>query len=147
MYCSLLIALFRKLILLPIVRYSRNSSTNKSFALAMLVSVMMNVLSSNALAIEEKQPMEVKVVVVSMFEIGDDEGDAPGEFQLWKARQVLTTRYPLAHGFHDVYANTETGVIGIVTGMGIARASAAIMALGLDHRFDLSKAIKSFQLK
>ena len=140
MYCSLLIARFKKLILLPIDKYSRNSSTNKSFTLTVLVSVMMNVLSSNALAIEEKQPMEVKVVVVSMFEIGDDEGDAPGEFQLWKTRKKLTTRYPLPHGFHDVYANTETGVIGIVTGMGIARASAAIMALGLDPRFDLSKA-------
>ena len=87
MYCSLLIAQLKKLILLPIDKYSRNSSTNKPYALAVLVSVMMNALSSNALATEEKQPMEVKMVVVSMFEIGDDAGDAPGEFQLWKARQ------------------------------------------------------------
>ena len=25
----------------------------------------------------------IKVVVVSMFEYGDDTGDAPGEFQFW----------------------------------------------------------------
>lgn len=85
-------------------------------------------------------PLKVKVVVVSMFEIGEDEGDAPGEFQLWKTRQALTTQYTLPHGYHDIYANEETGVIGIVTGMGIARASAAIMSLGLDERFDLSEA-------
>ncbi|MCP4282479.1 MAG: purine nucleoside permease, partial [Alteromonas sp.] len=89
---------------------------------------------------DAKPPMKVKVVVESMFEIGNDEGDAPGEFQLWKARQNLTTQYPLPHGFHDIYANPDTGVIGMVTGMGIARASAAIMALGLDPRFDLSQA-------
>ena len=140
MHCSLLITLFKKLTLLPTINHSRNSSISRPFALAMLVGMAMNAISSNALATEEKQPMEVKVVVVSMFEIGDDEGDAPGEFQLWKARQKLTTEYPLPHGFHDVYANTETGVIGLVTGMGIARASSAIMALGLDPRFDLSKA-------
>ena len=140
MHCSLLIAPFKKLTRLPITTHSRDSSISRPFALAMLVGMAMNAISSNALATEEKQPMEVKVVVVSMFEIGDDEGDAPGEFQLWKARQKLTTKYPLPHGFHDIYANPETGVIGIVTGMGIARASAAIMALGLDPRFDLSKA-------
>ena len=86
------------------------------------------------------QPLKVKVVIVSMFEIGEDEGDAPGEFQLWKTRQALATRYAVPHGFHDIYANKETGVIGLVTGMGIARASAAIMSLGLDKRFDLSQA-------
>lgn len=140
MYRSLLIALSKKLTLLPTVNHSPNSSTSKPFALAVLVGMALSALSANALADDEKHPMEVKVVVVSMFEIGDDAGDAPGEFQLWKARQKLTTEYPLPHGFHDVYANPETGVIGIVTGMGIARASAAIMALGLDPRFDLSKA-------
>lgn len=84
--------------------------------------------------------MKVKVVVVSMFEIGDDTEDTPGEFQLWRERQSLDTRYPLPHGHHDIFANEEKGIIGIVTGMGIAKASAAIMALGLDNRFDLSQA-------
>ncbi|WP_334059340.1 purine nucleoside permease [Alteromonas sp. S005] len=106
----------------------------------MLIGIVISTFATIAHASKAPQPIEVKVVVVSMFEIGDDEGDAPGEFQLWKARQKLTTKYPLPHGFHDIYANPETGVIGIVTGMGIARASAAIMALGLDPRFDLSKA-------
>ncbi|MBU2878477.1 MULTISPECIES: purine nucleoside permease [Alteromonadaceae] len=84
--------------------------------------------------------IEVKVVVVTMFEIGEDEGDKPGEFQLWKAGQKLSTKFDFPHSHHDIYMNTDTGVMGIVTGMGTAKATAAIMALGLDPRFDLSKA-------
>ena len=85
-------------------------------------------------------PIPIKVVVVTMFEIGDDQGDKPGEFQLWKQGQNLHQRYDYAAGFHDFYLNPETGVLGMVTGMGNTRASAAIMGLGLDPRFDLTKA-------
>ena len=85
-------------------------------------------------------PMEIKVVVVTMFEIGEDQGDKAGEFQLWKAGQKLDTCLPFPVSHHDICLNPETGVLGIVTGMGIAKATAAIMALGLDPRFDLSHA-------
>ncbi|MCD8520802.1 MAG: purine nucleoside permease [Saccharospirillaceae bacterium] len=85
-------------------------------------------------------PVEVKVVVVTMFEIGNDEGDAAGEFQTWKANQQLTQVYGFPHSHHDLYLNPETGVLGMVTGMGTNKSSSAIMALGLDPRFDLSKA-------
>jgi purine nucleoside permease/predicted cupin superfamily sugar epimerase len=85
-------------------------------------------------------PIEIKVVVVTMFEIGADEGDKPGEFQLWKAGQKLDTCLPFAVSHHDICINTETGVMGIVTGMGTAKAATAIMALGLDPRFDLTHA-------
>jgi purine nucleoside permease len=84
-------------------------------------------------------PIEVKVVVVSMFEIGEDTGDTPGEFQLWRERQSLTTRLPFAH-HHDLYLNAGTGVLGMVTGMGSVNSASAVMALALDPRFDLSKA-------
>lgn len=89
---------------------------------------------------EHKPKLPIKAVVVAMFEIGQDEGDKPGEFQLWKERYGLSEKFELPHGFHDIYYNPEKGVLGIVTGMGIARASAAFMALGLDPRFDLTKA-------
>jgi purine nucleoside permease len=84
-------------------------------------------------------PIPIKVVVVNMFEIDKDTGDAAGEFQLWYERQKLTTRLPFAH-FHDLFLNRETGVLGMVTGMGTANSATAVMALGLDPRFDLSKA-------
>lgn len=85
-------------------------------------------------------PIEIKVVVVTMFEIGADAGDKPGEFQLWKAGQKLNTCLPFVVSHHDICINTETGVMGIVTGMGTAKAATAIMALGLDPRFDLTHA-------
>lgn len=85
-------------------------------------------------------PLPVKVVIVSLFEIGEDEGDAAGEFQLWKERRGLSMRIPFPQSFHDLYYNPKTQVLGIVTGMGTARSTAAIMALGLDQRFELDKA-------
>lgn len=84
-------------------------------------------------------PIEVKVVVVAMFEIGADSGDPAGEFQLWRERQKLDVRFPFAH-HHDLFFNPQTGVLGMVTGMGTANSATAVMALGLDPRFDLSHA-------
>jgi purine nucleoside permease len=82
----------------------------------------------------------VKVVIVTMFEIGADEGDAPGEFQFWKKRRDLTTRVPFPQGQHDLFLNEATGELAVVTGVGQLNAATAIMALGLDQRFDLSQA-------
>ncbi|MEP0355007.1 cupin domain-containing protein [Paraglaciecola sp.] len=89
---------------------------------------------------KQNSPIEIKAVVVTMFEIGEDQGDKPGEFQLWKAGQELNTCLPFDTSFHEICINPKTGVMGIVTGMGTARATAAIMALGLDPRFDLTQA-------
>ncbi len=85
------------------------------------------------------KPIEIKVVVVSMFEIGADSGDTAGEFQLWHERQKLDVRYPFAHS-HDLYLNPKTGVLGMVTGIGNIRSASAVMELGMDPRFDLSHA-------
>jgi len=68
-----------------------------------------------------EQPIPVKVVVVTMFEIGEDEGDRAGEFQLWKERQRLTTSFEVPNSFHDLFMNTDTGVMGMVTGVGRSR--------------------------
>ncbi len=100
-------------------------------------AALMTLLSSNASAADA--PIPIKVVVVTMFEIGEDTGDMAGEFQLWKERQKLDTRIPFAH-HHDLYLNPRTGVLGMVTGIGTANSATAVMALGLDPRFDLSKA-------
>lgn len=60
---------------------------------------------------ETTPPIEIKAVVVAMFEIGEDEGDKAGEFQLWKKNQNLSTRYALPHGHHDIFVNEDTGVM------------------------------------
>jgi purine nucleoside permease len=84
-------------------------------------------------------PIRIKVVVVTMFERGEDTGDTPGEFQLWVEREHLDEIVPLAAAYHHVRVNKD-GVLGLLTGVGTARAAASVMALGLDPRFDLSKA-------
>ena len=84
-------------------------------------------------------PIPIKVVVVTMFERGEDTGDTPGEFQLWVEREHLDQVVPLAAGYHHVRLNKD-GVLGLLTGVGTAKAAASVMALGTDPRFDLSKA-------
>ncbi len=83
-------------------------------------------------------PIRIKVVVVTMFERGEDTGDTPGEFQLWVEREHLDQVLPLPAGYHHVRLNKD-GVLGMVTGVGTAKAAASVMALGLDPRFDFSK--------
>ena len=85
-------------------------------------------------------PLPVRIVIVTMFEIGKDSGDVPGEFQLWKERQHLDLRIPLPQSYHDLYYNPKTQVLGMVTGVGSIRSAAAVMAVGLDPRIDVSHA-------
>lgn len=80
-----------------------------------------------------------KVVVVTMFEAGDDTGDRPGEFQFWVEREKLTRAWPFPQGYRDLRTNADGSVLAVVTGVGTARSAATIMALGLDSRFDLSR--------
>ena len=82
----------------------------------------------------------IKVVVVAMFERGNDTGDSPGEFQLWVERLPLPDSVPFPQGYRQLRINREKGILGIVTGVGTAKAAASVMALGMDSRFDLSKA-------
>ena len=88
---------------------------------------------------EKEKPRPVKVVVVTLFEIGDDTGDRAGEFQLWKERRQFDEILPF-HGYKNLHYNSEDGLLVMVTGIGTARAAAATMAVGMDPRFDLSKA-------
>jgi purine nucleoside permease len=107
---------------------------------SMMTSLLLGVLAGcAAMTPAGPKPILVKVVVVSMFEIGADSGDTAGEFQLWHERQKLDVRYPFAHS-HDLYFNPTTGVLGMVTGIGNIRSASAVMELGMDPRFDLSHA-------
>src|SRR5258708_9508251 len=92
-----------------------------------------------AQATTETKPLAIKVVVVAMFERGEDAGDTPGEYQLWVEREHLDQILPLPAGYHHVRLNKD-GVLGILTGVGTAKAAASVMAVGLDPRVDLSRA-------
>jgi purine nucleoside permease len=88
----------------------------------------------------EQKPIPIKFVVVTLFEVGEDTGDRPGEFQTWVEQLPLPERIPFPQGYRDLRYNREMGVLGIVTGMFTACAAASTMALGMDPRFDLSRA-------
>ncbi|MGC8548321.1 MAG: purine nucleoside permease [Acidobacteriaceae bacterium] len=84
-------------------------------------------------------PIPVRVVIVTMWQSGNGTTAAPGEFHFWIQREHLTRVYPLPAGDAPVRMNAR-GVLGILTGVGTAKATASIMALGLDPRFDLTHA-------
>jgi purine nucleoside permease len=84
-------------------------------------------------------PIPIKVVVVTMYEAGEDTGDAPGEYQYWVEREHLDRVVPFEAGYHHLRLS-DNGILGVLTGVGTAKAAATIMALGLDPRFDLTHA-------
>ena len=103
-----------------------------SFPLLALLTIVLSTASALA------APIPVKVVVIALFEAGADRGDTPGEYQYWVERDHLDTQYPFPQGFHDVRMNDQ-GEMGVLAGVGTARAAASIMALGLDPRFDFTQ--------
>ena len=103
-----------------------------------LVSLLATALHAQ-ISTRTAAPLPIKVVVVTMYQRGEDTGSTPGEFQLWVEREHLDQVLPLAPGYHHVRLNKD-GVLGLLTGVGTVKAAASVMALGLDPRFDLSKA-------
>ena len=114
-----------------------------SLARRLVFALALPALSSGHLSAPAAVPpvaaIRIKVVIVTMFERGEDTGDTPGEFQLWVEREHLDRIVPLPAGYHHLRLNKD-GEIGMVTGVGTAKAAASVMAVGLDPRFDFSKA-------
>ena len=82
----------------------------------------------------------IKTVVVTHFEDEDfaSGSDGSGEYHRWVNRLELEpVDFPL--GEFDLHVNDE-GVLALCTGGGVTNATASVMALGLDERFDFSKA-------
>jgi purine nucleoside permease len=109
----------------------------QSWQLPLLLLIVFSALGLRLVAAPHRIP--VKVVVVAMFEVGEDTGDKPGELQFWVERDHLDRVFPLPAAYHSVRMNSE-GELAVLTGQGTAHAAATIMALGLDPRFDLSHA-------
>src|SRR6202167_663064 len=100
---------------------------------------ILGALSAPAPSLAKDSPIPIKVVIVTMFEAGADTGDRPGELQYWVERNHLDKTLPFPQAYHALRMNRD-GVLAVLTGVGTAKAAGSIMALGLDPRFDLSKA-------
>ena len=83
--------------------------------------------------------IEVKAVIVAAFE--PDSGPVPGELHHFREREALTEQLALPAGYRPLWLNRTTGVLGLIAGVGAARAAASVMALGLDLRFDLRQSL------
>src|ERR1700760_2225262 len=93
-----------------------------------------------ALVAHAEKPWPIRAVIVTTFEVGNDTGDAPGEFQLWVEREHLDEVIEFPGGVRPLRTNKDHTVLGMVSGTTLVNATASMMALGLDPRFDLTKA-------
>ncbi|MEO6004861.1 MAG: purine nucleoside permease [Opitutus sp.] len=90
------------------------------------------------------EKIAIKVIVLAGFEVGDDTGDAPGEFQFWAEREQLNGTMEIKGAPHPLRFNAA-GLYGSVAGntrdrtLTTVPSSELIMALCLDPRLDLSK--------
>lgn len=85
------------------------------------------------------EPVPVKVLVLSMFEVGENSGDFAGEFQHWYVEYFdQAPSFDVDGAYSPLFVNKD-GVAGTVTGMGKARSAATLMAILKDPRFDFSK--------
>jgi purine nucleoside permease len=97
-------------------------------------------------AAQSPKPWPIRAVVIVTFEVGNDTGDVPGEYQLWVEREHLdeVLDFPggpqLPPGQHPLRTNKDHTVLGMLSGTTLVNATASMMALGLDPRFDLSHA-------
>jgi purine nucleoside permease len=94
-----------------------------------------------AVSLRAEDRIPVRVVVVTTFETGGDSGpNASGEFENWVTDLPLPLIIPFHQGYQHLRYNPDLQVLGIVTGEGKSHAAASVMGLGMDPRFDLSKA-------
>jgi purine nucleoside permease len=104
----------------------------------LLIPALVSLCFSSAHA--QAKPWPIRAVIVTTFEVGNDTGDVPGEFQYWVEREHLDEVVAFPGGVHPLRTNADHTVLGMVSGTTLVNATASMMALGLDPRFDLTHA-------
>jgi purine nucleoside permease len=100
--------------------------------------------------VQAQDRIPIKVMIVSCFEVGNDTGDTPGEFQFFAEREHLTQAIPVPGAPHPLVHNDQglygevAGVVNVTPGaapdhLSIVGTSELIMALCLDPKLDLRK--------
>ena len=109
-------------------------------AALLLASALLSGCATTAPDAAATAPVQVKVFVAAMFEIGQNTGDRAGEFQYWYERYWKDAKPIQVPGaLQPVYCNTD-GVCGAVLGMGKVNSSASMQAILQNRAFDFSKA-------
>ncbi|MGN0779175.1 MAG: hypothetical protein ACI4MJ_08520 [Aristaeellaceae bacterium] len=104
------------------------------------LSLMLLALCIPAMA-ETAEPIEIKVLILPKFEVGELAGDFPGEGQYYyEAYCAGGEAYDIVGGFGDNKLYVKDGVALYVTGMGKVNSALSLNAILLDSRFDFSHA-------
>ena len=113
-------------------RFKLNSSgVTRVVCLLLLLTFLSTPVSAN--------PIPIRALVLTMFEIGENSGDVAGEFQHWYVEFFSDAdSYEIRGAYSPLFVNRD-GVAGTITGMGKARSAASLMAILKDPRFDFSK--------
>lgn len=102
--------------------------------LLLVVLVFLCVATLSAQPVAEKQ--EIKVLILNMFEVGENKGDFAGEFQhFYEAYLDGAKSYELSKMPLTLYVN-DNGVAGCIAGMGKAQSASSLTAILSDPRFD-----------
>jgi purine nucleoside permease len=96
-----------------------------------VTAIVVATLALMAVSLRAHDRIPVKVIVVATFD---------NELQNWTANLPLPQTLPFPQGYRPLRYNQKLQVLGIITGQGKSQATASIMGLGFDSRFDLSRA-------
>jgi purine nucleoside permease len=108
-----------------------NRAMRPLISFAFLCLFLVSACEMRAQASGAPSPWPIRVVVIATF---------PGEFQLWGDRENLTETVSLPGVALPLYTNPEHTVLAMISGTTLLNASASVMVLGLDPRFDLTHA-------
>ena len=111
----------------------KNKETSSRGFQIIIMCVFLLLLANNIYS----QKKSFKVITIAMMEMGNVKGDGIGKAQLWYERDSLYNELNIIGANSPLYYN-EKGQGLIITGGGIANASASIMALGLSQNLDLT---------
>lgn len=105
--------------------------------IAMVLALLLLVISP-LVAQPVAEKTEIKVLVLGMFEVGENKGDFAGEFQhFYETYFDGASSYTLNAMPLKLYVN-EQGVAGAIAGMGKAQSGASLTTILRDSRFDFS---------
>jgi purine nucleoside permease len=106
--------------------------------LSLVITLALVFYGVRGLQAQSDAPRQVKTLTIAMFEVGEMSGDFAGEAQFWVEGEGLNEMIEVPGSWSPVYCNADDHCL-VVTGMGIANATATLMAVGLSGKFDLSQ--------
>lgn len=105
--------------------------------MTLLISILV-LMNFNGVPVDAEGEIPVKVMIFSMFEVGDYRGDFAGEFQHWVEEYDLDMNSVEVKGAYGPVLYNDRGVAGTVIGVGKSNTAASVAAILLDPRFDFS---------